>query len=141
MPSAENSIVVNRPRSEVFEFVADHENDKKWRPGILDMERASGEGRGAIWRQGVKGPMGRRIPADIEVTAYEQNSHIAFRTLGGPVSPEGSYRFEDANGGTRVTFSLNANLRGPQKLLGPMVSKSMRNQVDALTTLKRVLES
>ena len=75
MPSAENSIVINRPRSEVFAFVADHENDKKWRPGVMDMERASGDGRGAIYRQGVKGPMGRRIPADVEVTAYEPNSH------------------------------------------------------------------
>jgi carbon monoxide dehydrogenase subunit G len=141
MSSAENSIVINRPRSEVFDFVASHENDKKWRPGVLDIERASGDGRGAIWRQGVKGPMGRRIPADVEVTAYEQNSHIAFRTLAGPVRPEGSYTFEDANGGTRVTFSLSANLSGPQKLMGPMVSKSMRNQVDALANLKRVLES
>src|ERR671936_1122184 len=136
MPSAENSVVINRPRSEVFEFVANHENDKKWRPGVMDIERASGEGRGAIYRQGVKGPMGRRIPADIEVTAYEQNSHIAFRTLVGPVRPEGSYRFEDANGGTRVTFSLSADLRGPQKLMAPMVAKSMRNQFGALTTLK-----
>ena len=85
--------------------------------------------------------MGRRIPADIEVTAYEQGSHVAFRTLAGPVRPEGSYRFEEANGGTRVTFSLNADLRGAQKLMGPMVSKSMRSQVDALANLKRVLES
>jgi hypothetical protein len=30
-----------------------------------------------------------------------------------------------------VTFSLNANLRGPQKLMAPMVAKSMRIQVDA----------
>jgi hypothetical protein len=75
------------------------------------------------------------------VTAYEPNSHIAFRTLVGPVRPEGSYRFEDANSGTRVTFALNANLRGPRKLMGPMVSKSMRSQVDALANLKRVLES
>ncbi len=48
-------------------------------------------------------------------------------------------RFPD--GGTRVTFSLNANLRGPQKLMAPMVGKSMRNQVAALDDLKRVLES
>jgi carbon monoxide dehydrogenase subunit G len=141
MPSAENSIVINRPRSEVFEFVTNHENDSKWRPGVLDIERASGHGRGAVYRQGVKGPMGRRIPADIEVTAYEEGSHVAFRTLAGPVRPEGSYRFEEANGGTRVTFSLNADLRGAQKLMGPMVSKSMRNQVDALQNLKRVLET
>ncbi len=141
MPSAENSVVVNKPRSEVFAFVANHENDVKWRPGVLDIKRASGEGQGAVYRHGVKGPMGRRIPADFEVTAYEENSHIAFRTLGGPVQPEGVYRFEDAGGGTRVTFSLAANLRGPQKLLAPMVARSMRSQVGALGTLKRVLES
>ncbi len=141
MPSTENSIVVNRRRSEVFAFVADHENDPKWRPGVADIARASGEGQGAVYRQGVKGPMGRRIDADFEVTAYQEGSHLAFRTLGGPVQPEGSYVFEDANGGTRVTFSLSAKLRGPQKLMAPMVAKSMRTQVDALRNLKRVLES
>lgn len=141
MPSAENSIVINRPRSEVFAFVADHENDSKWRPGVVDITRASGEGHGAVYRQGVKGPMGKRIDADFEVTAYQEGSHLAFRTLGGPVQPEGSYVFEDANGGTRVTFTLNANLRGAQKLMAPMVAKSMRTQVDALTNLKRVLET
>ena len=141
MPQAENSIVINRSRADVFEFIANHENDPKWRPGVLDIARASGQGEGEIWRQGLKGPMGKRIDGDFEVTAYQEGSLIAFRTLGGPVQPEGSYRFEDANGGTRVTFSLNANLRGPQKLMAPMVAKSMRNQVGALTTLKRVLES
>jgi carbon monoxide dehydrogenase subunit G len=141
VPSAENSIVIEKPRSEVFAFVADHENDAQWRPGVLDIARASGEGQGAVYRQGVKGPMGKRIDADFEVTAYQEGSLLAFRTLGGPVQPEGSYRFEDADGGTRVTFSLNANLRGPQKLMTPMVAKSMRSQVDALSNLKRVLES
>ena len=141
MPSAENSIVINRPRSDVFAFVANHENDVKWRPGVLDIARASGEGQGAVYRQGVKGPMGKRINADFEVSVYQEGSHLAFRTLGGPVQPEGSYRFEDADSGTRVTFSLSASLRGPQKLMAPMVSKSMRSQVDALANLKRVLES
>ena len=141
MPSAENSIVINRPRAEVFRFVANHENDPQWRPGIVDISRASGEGQGAVYRQGVKGPMGRRIPADVEVTAYEENSHVAFRTLAGPVRPEGSYKFEDADGGTRVTFALSANLRGLQKLMAPMVSRSMTSQVGSLENLKRVLES
>jgi hypothetical protein len=115
MPSAENSIVINRPRSDVFASVADHENDPKWRPGVADIKRASGEG--------------------------QPGTLLAFRTLAGPVRPEGSYWFEDADGGTRVTFSLNANLSGAQKLMTPMVSKSMRNEVAALDNLKRVLES
>jgi uncharacterized membrane protein len=141
MPAAENSIVIGRPRSDVFSFVADHENDAKWRPGVLDIKRASGEGQGAVYTQGVRGPMGKRVDADFEVTAYQPDTLLAFRTLAGPVRPEGSYRFEDADGGTRVTFSLNASLRGAQKLMAPMVGRSMRNQVAALTELKRVLES
>ena len=141
MPSAQNSVVINRPRADVFAFVADHENDPKWRPGVVDIKRASGEGQGAVYTQGVQGPMGRRIDADFEVTAYQERTLLAFRTLAGPVRPEGSYRFEDADGGTRVSFSLNANLRGAQKLMAPMVGKSMRNQVAALDNLKRVLES
>jgi len=141
MPAAESSIVVNRPRSDVFAFVADHENDPAWRPGVLDIKRASGEGQGAVYTQGVKGPMGKRIDADFEVTAYQPDTLLAFRTLAGPVRPEGTYRFEDADGGTRVTFSLNANLRGAQRLMAPMVAKSMHNQVGALADLKRVLEA
>jgi uncharacterized membrane protein len=140
MPSAENSIVINRPRSEVFAFVADHENDPKWRPGVADIKRASGEGQGAIYTQGVTGPLGKRIDADFEVTAYQPDTLLAFRTLAGPVRPEGSFRFEDADGGTRVTFTLNADLTGGKRLMAPMVGKSMRGEVAALDNLKRVLE-
>jgi hypothetical protein len=57
------------------------------------------------------------------------------------VRPEGSNRFEDADGGTRVTFSLNADVSGPKVLMAPMVAKAMRNEVGALESLKRVLES
>jgi uncharacterized membrane protein len=141
MAEAENSIVIDKPRSDVFAFVANHENDPQWRPGVLDISRASGEGQGAVYRQGMKGPMGRRVDADFEVTAYQEGTLMAFRTVAGPVRPEGSYRFEDADGGTRITFSLNADLSGMKKLMAPMVTKSMRNQVAALANLKRVLES
>jgi len=141
VPSAENSVVINKPVSEVFAFVADHENDPRWRPGVNDIKHASGEGVGTVYRQGMKGPFGRRIPADFEVTAYEPDSHMAFRTLGGPVRPEGVFRFEETDGGTRLTFSLTADLRGAQKLMAPMVGRSMRSEVGALENLKRVLET
>src|SRR5262249_41920880 len=140
MPAAEGSVVIDKPRSEVFAFVADHENDPKWRPGVADIKRASGEGQGAVYTQGMKGPMGRRIDADFEVTAYQPDTLLAFRTLAGPVRPVGSFRFEDADGGTRITFSLNASLGGAKKLMTPMVAKSMRSEVAALDNLKRLLE-
>ena len=45
------------------------------------------------------------------------------------------------SGGTVVTFRLAATLGGVKKLMAPMVAKTMRSEVAALTELKRVLES
>ena len=71
----------------------------------IDVAHKSGQGKGTIYTQGVKGPFGRRVPADYELTAYEPDTRIAFRAITGPVRPEGSYVLEPA-GDDAVTFSL-----------------------------------
>jgi uncharacterized membrane protein len=142
MPSAQNSVVINRPLDAVFAFVTDGMNGATWRSGVLDTEHVSGTGAGAVYRQGVKGPGGRRIAADYEVTAFEPGRRMAFRTIAGPVRPTGELRFEPAAGGTRVTFSLDAALSGWKKLLmGGVVQKTMDAEVHALDRLKGVLEA
>ena len=90
---ADNEVLVERPPAEVFAFLADAENDPAWRPGVLDIARVSGDGpgAGARYRQGVRGPGGRRIDADVETTSYEPDRLIGFRATAGPVRPEGRY--------------------------------------------------
>jgi uncharacterized protein YndB with AHSA1/START domain len=107
---------------------------------VLDIRRKSGHGRGAIYEQGVKGPFGRRVPADYEITSYEPDRRIGFRAIAGPVRPEGSYELTPADGGTRVTFTLRAEPRGLAKLMSPMVAKTMRSEVAQLDRLRAVLE-
>ncbi len=142
MASAQHSVTIRRPASDVFAFIADGTNTKRWRPGVLDIEHVSGEGMGAVYRQGVKGPGGRRISADYELTAYEPNRHLAFRAIAGPVRPTGEYRFEETTDGTRVTFSLEAALAGWQKLLmGKAVQATMDGEVRNLDTVKQILET
>jgi uncharacterized membrane protein len=141
MAEAKREITINRPREEVFSFLANVENDMAWRPGILDIAHSSGSGEGARYHQGVKGPFGRRVSADIEITEYRPPELIAFRTLSGPVRPTGRYELADTDGGTRVRFVLEAELKGLQKLMAPMVKKSMGNQVSALQKLKQALET
>lgn len=142
MPSAEHTVTIGRPIHEVFEFVARGENGPRWRPGVLDIEHVSGTGVGARYRQGVRGPGGRRVAADYEITAFEPDRQLAFRTIAGPVRPTGEYRFEEAAGGTRLTFSLAAELGMVQRILmGGMVQRTMDAEVGATETLKRVLES
>jgi carbon monoxide dehydrogenase subunit G len=140
MPEASNSIVIDRPVSDVYAFLADAENDARWRPGVIEIRRTSGAGAGAVYEQRVKGPFGRQIRADIEIVELQPDRLIAFRTIIGPVRPEGSYELEPADGGTRVTFELRAKLAGPQKLMGPMVASTMRSEVGHLEQLKAELE-
>ena len=142
MPSANRTVVIGRPIEAVFAYVADGERATEWRSGVLDVRHTSGDGVGAIYRQGVKGPGGRRIAADYEVTAYEPNERLAFRAIAGPVRPTGEYRFEALPEGTRLTLSLNAEL-GMFKglLMGRAVQGSMDAEMAALDRLKARMET
>jgi uncharacterized membrane protein len=141
VPSASHSVTINRSASEVFAFVADGENAPRWRSGVLDIQRVSGQGVGAVYRQGVRGPAGRRIAADYEVTAYEPDRLMAFKTIGGPVRPTGEFRLQEADVATTLTLSLQADLAGVKRLfMSGMVQKSMDAEVAAIDNIKRLLE-
>jgi carbon monoxide dehydrogenase subunit G len=141
MPKASRSITIERPVAELFALVADGERSREWRPGVLDIRRVSGDGLGARYAQGVKGPMGRRIAADYEVTVLEPDRRIEFRAVAGPVRPHGRYDLEAIEGGTRLTFSLDAELSGLRGLLMvSAVQRSMDAEMRALDDLKWLLE-
>ena len=145
MPQASHSVTINRPLADVFAYVADGEKCKEWRPGVLDIVRATGAmdgGVGTRYLQGVKGPMGRRIRADYEITAFEPSRLLEFQTIAGPARPHGRYDFAPTpNGGTNLTFSLDAELSGIRKLLmAGAVQKTMDAEVRTLDNLKHNLE-
>jgi uncharacterized membrane protein len=142
MPHAERSIVITRPLPEVFAFFADGENDRLWRPAVKVMHREGPLAVGARYTQRIAGPGGRDIPADIEVTELAQDERLAFRGLAGPVRPQGSYAFRPADGGTEVTFTLDAELTGLKKLvMARPVQKSMDGEMANLDRAKALLES
>jgi carbon monoxide dehydrogenase subunit G len=125
----------------VFAFVADGENASRWRTGVLDIQRVSGQGVGAVYRQGVRGPGGRRIAADYEVTAYQPDALMAFKTIAGPVRPTGEFRLQESDGTTTLTMSLRADLAGVKRLfMSSMVQKTMDAEVAAIGNVKRLLE-
>ena len=143
MPQAQHTVTINRAVEAVFAYVADGEKCPRWRPGVLDIKRVSGDGGvGTRYQQGVSGPMGRRIAADYEITKSDTNRLLEFQTVTGPARPHGRYDFEPVAGGTRLSFALDATLTGISKLLiGSMVQKTMESEVATLDKLKQVLES
>lgn len=108
---------------------------------MLEVKRQSGDGKGAVYRQVVKGPGGRAIDADYEITDYEPPARLAFRAIAGPVRPTGSYDLRSEDGETVLTFRLSAELTGPKKILmGGQVQKTMDAEMAALDKLVSALE-
>ena len=56
MPEESNTITIARPVGDVFAFLADAENDKLWRPGVVEIARTGGQGVGTTYHQVVSGP-------------------------------------------------------------------------------------
>ncbi len=141
MPSASRTISISRPPEAVFAVVADGTTAMQWRPGVTDVALESGSGLGARYRQGVRGPGGRRVDADYVITVYEPGSRLAFSATAGPIRPTGEYRLEATDDGTRLTFSLDAQLGGLKGLLmGRAVQASMDAEMMALDRLKTLVE-
>jgi hypothetical protein len=73
MPEAANEIIIHRRIEDVFAFLGNAENDINWRDGVLEIARVSGDVIGTHYRQKVKGPGGRPISANVEITGYKPN--------------------------------------------------------------------
>src|SRR5512140_3504681 len=108
MAHAENSIRIDRPVNEVFQFIEDGTNSPLWRPTVLDIQRVPGKpaGVGAVFKQGLKGP-GGRIDGDYEIIEEQPDQLIKFQVISGPARPTGTYQFKAEGNSTLVTFSLN----------------------------------
>jgi uncharacterized membrane protein len=142
MPSAQRTIVIHRPPDQVFAFFTDHARDPSWRPNVKEIDPVSGAPVETRVHQVIKGPGGRGIGADIEVTATEPSSRYAFQVVAGPVRPRGEFRFIETPNGTEVHFSLDAELGGIKKLLmARSVQASMDGEMSGLDTAKRLIES
>src|SRR5947209_5473163 len=142
MAHAEASITIKRPTESVFNFVLDGMNNPRWRPAVLDIQQVPGKaaGVGAKYKQGLKGPGGRRIDGDYEIVECQPNELIAFQVISGPARPTGTYRFESVGDATRVTFMLHYEPKGLARLMDPMITRTMRSDVATLSNLKAYLE-
>jgi uncharacterized membrane protein len=142
MAHAEGHTIINRPSATVYAFLLDGMNNPRWRLTVVDIQRVAGtpEGVGARFIQGLKGPAGRRIDGDYEITEAEPNTLIRFKVVAGPARPIGAYRLQDDGGATRVSFTLEYTTTGLARLMDPMIARTMRTEVGMLGNLKTYLE-
>ncbi|HEY5806284.1 MAG TPA: SRPBCC family protein [Candidatus Saccharimonadales bacterium] len=142
MAHAENEIVINRPLSDVYDFLADGLNNLRWRPGIAELNLISGkpDTAGATYRQVFIGPFGRHIDADYRVTKVDRNAELDFEVIAGPIRPIGAFYFGVSGAGTKLKFVLDYRPKGLSILKVPIAEWLMHKEVGNLEMLKEVLE-
>ena len=143
MANASNSITIDRPAAEVYRFLADGLNNPKWRSAVVEIKLASGSGWavGAVYKQTMKGPMGRTVDGSYRIAEAMPNSRIRFEVIAGPARPVGMFEIEPAGNGARVRFSLSVEPRGiMMRLMNGMIQSAMNGEVENLAALKRALE-
>ena len=137
------SVTVNRPVEEVWDFISNFENTTRWSRGVLEARQTSPGplGVGSTLRTVVKA-FGRRRTADYLVTEYEPNRAFAFEVTSGPMASRARYSVEPAGAGTRLTASGQAEATGLYKLLAPLLVRTLeRHSQDDLAAVKRILEA
>ncbi|MDW2798067.1 hypothetical protein RZO55_10820 [Clostridium boliviensis] len=118
MAYANASVVLHGELDEIFEFILDGRNNKKWRPGVKSAEYPSEEpiGAGAVFLQEMNGPPARTIKADYKIIECDRYKKISFLILNGPYTPVGSFSFEVNDQGISVDFSMEeAGVVNPER--------------------------
>jgi uncharacterized membrane protein len=146
MPVTEESIVIDRPLQEVWDFASDPDNQTVWQSNLVRYELIDAE-RPAVGvrTRGANRVAGKSIEWTAEYTEWDPPNRAAYRTIEAPFDLEGALIAEDVgNDATRVTWYLEAEtIEGFfGKLTDPIVTRMYARDVRAsLENLKEVLES
>ncbi len=136
-----NTVLIERPPQEVFEFVADLENVPRWNYAIVETRKTSA---GPV-RVGTTYRQIRSVPSTSEeslrVTELEPDGRFAVQGDLGPVEATLVYALEAVGAATRLTNTAELEARGMMKLAAPLASGRIREAVaQNLQVLKQLLE-
>ncbi|GAA2099890.1 SRPBCC family protein [Actinomadura alba] len=137
-----STIVIKRGRPEITEVIADLEGYPEWAGGIRDVEvlEASADGRPARVRMTIDaGPIKDTIGLSYDWDGDEGVRWTLVEKGNVVTSLRGSYRLEEREGATEVTYELAVDSRIP--MIGMVKRRGEKMIIDsALKGLKRHVE-
>lgn len=141
----EASVVIDRSIEEVFAFLADGENDRKFSPRVLEIAKTTDgpPGVGTIYASTVK-DAGIKTEREFELTEFEPPSRIRWREISKNLvtAPEGGYDLAPAGDGTQLTVFNVLEGHGLGRLIEGFALRSARNGADEFgQAIKAAIES
>lgn len=145
--TVDESVTIDRPIEEVFDFIADGENDTEWCPAVKEITRVSGNGpcKGARYEMHHT-PGGMEFDAVVEVVAYERPRLLKWVMTDSGHTIRGTYELEPANGGTRLAQTSEITFEGWLRIPGLIMKRRIARDVKKelgkqFATLKQLLEN
>ena len=127
------SVVIDRPIEEVFAFLADGENDRKFSPRVLEIAKTTDgpAGVGTVYASTVK-DAGVKTKREFKLTEFQPPTRIRWTELSkNPVVvPDGGYDLAPSGSGTELSFFNEFKGRGLGKLIAGFALSSARKQAD-----------
>lgn len=138
----ENSVVIYQPVAQVFEFVANLQNNLKWQTDIVSLEITSENpsGPNAAYRC-INRFLGKRIESEGIVTDFVPDRKFSLQITSGASSAECDMLFEEVEDGTRFTVS-GVYETGIFKLFKRIMARKVNQQMNKdMLKLKHILEN
>ena len=132
-------LTVNRPVTEVFDFLADIRNETAWNPRVKQIEKESGGPitMGTIFRGHYKA-LGTLVT---EVTAYERPTRLSFQSTGERMHLRGTFTLTPVGSGTSVALSAELQPGGLFAVVAPLMTPLItRQNAVAARRLKAALD-
>jgi carbon monoxide dehydrogenase subunit G len=139
----ENSVLINRPQQEVWEFISDPANFPYLSSGNEPAEWTSKgpPGVGSTLLEAGK-VFGRRMEGTSQVTVWDPPNQFSRKYISRAFQGEGTMKLESKENGTQFTAYGRVEFGVITRIAGGLLSKLLKSQLDAeANALKLLLES
>ena len=145
MPVVEESIIINRPRGEVWAFAIDPENVPLYNSNLVEFEKTSDGpvGKGTTYR-GIARVVGRNLSWTSEITEFDEGTRAVNSSIEAPFAWTLETNYEDSGDGTKLNWRQETESFSGffGKLTDPLVTRMYAKDVRSnLEKLKELLEA
>lgn len=141
------SVTIDRPIEEVFNFIADSENDPRWCPSVEEIEQIAGNGAGPGTRYRMHhAPGGMNFDAIVEIFESNPPHSLKWIMTDSGHTLRGTYELEAVDGKTHLTqtseITLEGWLRIPGLIMKRFIARDVKKELGKqFANLKRILET
>ena len=114
----------------VFDYMTDASNLRDWQTSKTSVEILTDgpPGLGTRVRERTKPPALKEFEQVVEFTEFERPRRFHVHIVEGPQPIDGTWTLEPDGAGTKVVFVAAGKLRGPTRLIAPVIQRVMARE-------------